>query len=99
MTAEELGCRVDYNVCAVLDRTEEVWSCKCVVDEDGETVFVCNGGDGVHVRNVGVGVAKRLEEYEGGIVLYSVLYFLKVVRVHKCGLDAEERERLQWVAS
>ena len=63
VAADELGGRVDNDVRAVLDRTDQVRSAEGVVDDQRDVVLVGNLGDGVDVGNVRVGVTQRLQIY------------------------------------
>lgn len=58
VAADELGSRMYYYVCAVLDRSEQVRSSEGAVNYQRDTVAVCDLGNGLEVDNVGIGVAE-----------------------------------------
>ena len=57
--------------------------------------FVRNGGDGVNVGDVGVGVAQRFDVDGAGILLHGGLDLRQVVRVHKGGLHVKGGQRVR----
>ena len=42
MTADELGSRVNHDICSVLDRTDEVWGAEGVIDNQWDVVAMSN---------------------------------------------------------
>ena len=69
VAADELGCGVDNDVGAMLQRTEQIRGAESVVDDNRQTVLLGDLGDGVDVGDVRVGVAERLEIDDRGVVL------------------------------
>ena len=61
VAAQELGGRVDHDIGAMRNGTDEIGRAEGVVDDQGQTVPVGDGGDGVNVRDVAVGIAQRLQ--------------------------------------
>lgn len=87
MSSDEFSCGVNYDVGAVLDRTNEVWSAESVVDDKRNVVTVGDFGDFVDVEDVGVGVAESfsVEASSGGCD--SVVDGLEVAEVDYCVVD------------
>lgn len=92
VAADELGGRVDNDVRAVLDRTDQVRSAEGVVDDQRDVVLVGNLGDGVDVGNVRVGVTQRLQIDGAGVLLDSAFDLGQVMGVDKGRLNAEGRQ-------
>src|SRR6185437_250852 len=46
VTTDELGGGVDDDVCSPLDRPHEDWRAAGVVDDEGDLVFMRDGGEG-----------------------------------------------------
>ena len=92
VTADELGGGVNHNVGAVLDGPDQVGGAEGVVDDQGQTVLVGDGGDGVNVGNIGVGIAQGLQIDGLGVGLDSGFYLAKVVGVDESGGHAERRQ-------
>ena len=67
---------------------DQVWCAEGVIDNDRKSVFVCNLGDSVNVRNVTVRVAQCLQIDGSGVFLNSSLNFLQVMCIDKGCLDA-----------
>ena len=42
MTADELGSRVNHDICSVLDRADEVWGAESVIDNQWDVVAMSN---------------------------------------------------------
>lgn len=57
VTADELGSRMNHDVGAVLDRTDQD-RCEGVVDNEDNAMLVRNGRDGFEVGDVRVRIAK-----------------------------------------
>ena len=92
MAADELGGRVDNDVRAVLDRTDQVRSAEGVVDDQRDVVLVGNLGDGVDVGNVRVGVTQRLQIDGAGVLLDSAFDLGQVMGVDEGRFNAEGRQ-------
>ena len=88
MTAQELGCRVNDDVCSVLYRTDEVWSTECVVDDEWYVVAMCNLSQRIDVGNVGVWVSEGLCVQSLGVWLYGSLHGLEIAHVNDGVCDA-----------
>ena len=86
MATDELGCRVNYNVGSVLDRTDKVWSSKSIVYYQWKIVLVCNGCNCIDIWDVAVRVTQSLDEDTLCVRLDCCLHFLKVVDVYECSL-------------
>ena len=56
MAADELGRGMDNNVCAMLNRTDQVRGSKCIVDDQRKAVLVGDFRDRVNVRDIAVGI-------------------------------------------
>ena len=68
---------------------DEIGRAEGVVDDQGQTVPVGDGGDGVNVRDVAVGIAQRLQVNCLGVWPDCFLHLGQVVGVHKGGGDPE----------
>ena len=88
VTADKLCCRMNYDICAVLNRTEEIRSGKGAVDNERNLVCVSDLSKCIDIGNITVGVAESLKENSLCIGLYSVLYFVKIVDINESGVDA-----------
>ena len=89
MAADELGGRVDHDVCAVLDGADQVRGAEGVVDDQRQAVLVGNGGNGINVGDIAVGVAQGLQIDGLGVGLDGVLHLGQIVSVDKGGGHAE----------
>ena len=89
VAADELGGRVHHDVCAVLDGTDEVRGAEGIVNDQRQAVLVGDGGNGVDIRDITVGVAQRLQIHSLGVGLDSGLHLCKVVGIHEGGVDTE----------
>ena len=94
VAADELGSRVNNDISAVLNRTDEVRGTESVVDYERQTVLVRNLCDSLDVRNVGVRVAESLDVNRLSIVLDSAFQFFQIVCINEGGLNAELRQSM-----
>ena len=94
VAADKLGRRMNDNVGTVLQRTEQIRGAKGVIDDDRKAMLLGDLGDGVDVGDIGVGIAKRLEVDDRGVVLDGTLDLSQVVRIDKGSLDAKLGERV-----
>jgi hypothetical protein len=91
VAADELGSRVNNDISAVLNRTDEVRGTESVVDYERQTVLVRNLCDSLDIRNIGIRVAESLDVNRLSIVLDSAFQFFqmcastKVVSTPNCG--------------
>ena len=101
MTADELGGGVHHDVRAVLDGPDQVGGAEGVVDDQRQAVLVGNGGYGIDVGDIRIGVAQGFQIDRLGVGLDGGLHLGKVMGVHKGGGDAVLRQgvRQQIVAA
>ena len=94
VTADELCSGMDNNVCAVLERTEEVRRCECGVYNKRNLMSMCNGCDLFNVNQRCVRVTDGLDEDGLCLIVNRVFKSALFVRVYeRCG-DAVLRERV-----
>ena len=89
VAADEFGSRMDNDVCAVLDRAEQVRSREGRVDDQRDLVVMSDLCDRFDVDQVGVGVAQRFNEDRLGVGLDGFRKVLDVVGVYEGRGDAE----------
>ena len=94
VTADELCSGMDNNVCAVLERTEEVRRCECGVYNKRNLMCMCNGCDLFNVNQRCVRVTDGLDEDGLCLIVNRVFKSALFIRVYeRCG-DAVLRERV-----
>ena len=81
VTAEELRSRVNDDVGAVLQRTNEVGRAEGVVDNEGDAVLMSYSGHPFEVEHVGVGVTEGLSINDFCVGLDSCFKSLEVVDI------------------
>ena len=85
VAAHELGGGVDHDVRPVLQRPQQIGRGEGAVHDEGDAVAVGDGGDGLQVDDVGIGVAQGLGIHELRIGLDGLFEILRVGRVHEGG--------------
>ena len=80
---------MDHHVGPVFDGPDEVGGAEGVVHHQGDAVAVGDGGNGVQIREVAVGVAQSLQVDRLGVGADGPLHLRQVVGVHKGGGDPE----------
>ena len=74
---------------AVLDGPDQVGGAEGVVDDQGQAMLVGNGGDGVNIGDVGVGVAQGFQIDGLGIGQDGSFHLGKVMGVHESSGNTE----------
>ena len=92
MAADELGGGMQHDIRTMLNGPDQIGRAKGVVDHKGNLMGVGDRRDGVDVRNVGIGIAQRFQIDRLGVWPNGGLYLFQIVRVHKGGLNAVERQ-------
>ena len=87
MSTQEFCGGVDHDVCAVLDRADQIRCPEGAVHHQGEPVPVGDGCDLIQIWNVAVGVAQSLDVDGPGVVPDSALQLRQIMDVHEGGLD------------
>ena len=85
MAPDELGCRMNHDVCSVFDRTDEIRCSEGVVDDQRQAVSVGYFSYGIDIRNVAVRVAQCFQENGSGVLLNGTFHFTEVVGIYECG--------------
>ena len=94
VSAHELGGRVDHDVGAVLDGTQQVGRGERGVHDERQAVTMGNLGPTLEVKHVRVGVAKRLGIEQLGVGLDGGLNSGEVVGAHEGGGEALLNKRV-----
>ena len=94
VAAEELSCRMNYNVSAVLERSDQVRCTECVIYYYRKSVLVCDGGNSVDIRDITVRVSECLEVDSACVFLDGTLYFCEVMCVYECGFNSVLGQRV-----
>ena len=95
MTADEFCSGVDYDICAVLNGSDQIRCTEGVVDNERQTVSVSDLGERVNVGDVAVGVAKSLDVDRLGVRLNRCLDLVEVVDVNEGCINAVERKSVR----
>ena len=85
MTADELCRGMYYDICTVLDGTDQIRSTKCVINYQRQTMLMRNLCDCINVRNVTVRIAQRLQIDRTGIFLNGSLYLCQIMCIYESG--------------
>ena len=94
VSAHELGGRVDHDVGAVLDGTQQVGRGERGVHDERQAVTMGDLGPTLEVKHVGVGVAERLGIEQLGVGLDGGLNGGEVVGTHEGGGEALLNKRV-----
>ena len=86
VSADELGCGMYNDVCAVLDRTNEIRGCKGIVYHKRNLMRMCNLCDCLDIYDFGIRIAECLDIYCLCIVLNGCLYCIQIENVYECCL-------------
>ena len=85
---------MNYDICAVLDGTNEIRSCKSVIYHKRDLVRMCDLGKSLDIYHIGIGIAQRLNIDRLCVVLNSCFKCAVLLRVNKCCLDSVIGKRM-----
>ena len=88
VTADELGSGMNHDICAMLDRTDEIRCSEGIIHNDRKSVLMCDLCYSVDIRNITVRISEGFKIDGSGILLDRALYLCQIMCIHKCGLDA-----------
>ena len=94
MSADKLGSGMYDNICAVLDRAEQVRSSERVVHHERQAVFVCDLCDRINIGDIAVRIAERFQIDRSGVILNGALDFLQIVCIHESRFYPVLRKRM-----
>ena len=94
MTADKLGCGVDYDIRTVLDGTNQIRRSEGVIHNQRQAMLVSKFCQFVDIRNVAVGIAQGFNINSPGVILNRVFYLSKIMDIYKAGSDAEIGQRM-----
>ena len=83
MAANKLRSRLNYNICTMLKRAEQVRSCKSVVNKNRKIVAMRNLGNSLKIRQISIRITKSFKVHELRIRLNCILEVLRILRIHK----------------
>ena len=89
MAADELGGGVNNDVCAVLQRADQVRGAEGVIHNNRQAVLVGDLCDSVQIGDISVGVAQGFQVDQAGVLLDGILDLFQVVGIHKGSGDAK----------
>ena len=83
---------MNYDICAVLDRSDKVRCTECVIDNERDTCIVSDLCESLDIRNVRRRVAQCLNVESLCIRSDGSLYFVEIMDVDECCLDTLKRK-------
>ena len=95
VTADELGCGMNYDIRAVLDGSDKIRRCERRINDERDVVLMSNLGDSFKVDNIRIGIAESFYEYCFRILLYCIFECSVLLGIDKrCGDSRREGERV-----
>ena len=92
MSADELGCRVNDNICSVLKRADQIRRCKSIVHNQRNLMRMRDRCDLLNIHNVRVRVAERLNVDRSGVLLDCLLHLVVIEWIDESCRDTILRE-------
>ena len=90
---QELGRRVEHEIGAMVEWTNEPWRGERRVDEQRQSMVVCQRGDTRNVENVETGIAQRFAEQQPCFGPNRASPQIEIARIDECRRNAEPRQR------
>ena len=87
-------CRMNNDICAVLNRSYEVWCCKCIIYNKRNFMFVSDFCKSLNIYNIRIWVSKSLNINSFCVLLDRILHFLEIKYINKCCCDSVCRKRM-----
>ena len=94
MSADEFGCRMNNNICTVLDWTNQIRSCESAVNNQRDLMCMSDLGNSLDIYYIRVRISKSLNVNCFGIFLDGSLYFIQIKNIYKGGLYAVCRKSM-----
>ena len=88
MSADEFGCRMNNNICTVLDWTNQIRSCESAVNNQRDLMCMSDLGNSLDIYYIRVRISKSLDVNCLGVLLDRILYFLKIEYINECCCDS-----------
>ena len=94
VSTDELCSRMYHNICAVLNRADQIRSRECIVNNQRNSMLVCNSCDLFNINHFRVWISKCLYLDGFGVILNCSFNLFIVERIYKCCLNAIIRKRM-----
>ena len=92
MSAQPLGEGVDDDVRTMIDGTLQIRGAEGGIHDQRQPMIVRNFGDGLDISYIQPGIAHRFAEEQLGLGGNGLGKILRIIRVHKVGVDIELRK-------
>ena len=76
VSADELCCWMNNDICAIFDWTDKVWCTECIINYKRNLVFVCNLCNFFDINDIGIWIAECFDEYCLCVVLNGISDFI-----------------------
>ncbi len=77
---------MNHDIRAMLNGTDQIRRPKGIINDKGNPMSVGDLRNGVNIRNIAVGIAKRFQIDGAGIFLDGAFHLPEIMRIHKIGL-------------
>ena len=94
VATDEFCCGMNNDICAVLNRSYEVWCCKCIIYNKRNFMFVSDFCKSLNIYNIRIWVSKSLNINSFCVLLDRILHFLEIEYINKCCCDSVCRKRM-----
>ena len=92
MAADEFCRGMEYDICAVLDRSYKVRCCKCIIYNKRDFMLMCDICKSFNINYIRVRVSKSLDVNCFCIFLNCILNFFQIEDVYECCCDSVVRK-------
>src|SRR5947209_20223436 len=94
MATNELGGGVDDDICAVLERLNQVWCRERIIEYKWNAILMCDIGYGTNVQRVKARIADGFREDGLCAIIDSTAEVLWIAAIHKLHLDPQFGQRI-----
>ena len=87
VSSDEFRRGVDYDVCTVLDRSQQERRCEGVVNDERDACLMGDLRDHFNVYHIRIRIAQRFRVEQFRVRLYCLCEILRVGRIDECGIN------------
>ena len=84
--------RMNNNVSPMLQWTEQIWRCKCIVYNQDDIVFVCNISYCLYIDKINTRVTNRFDINSFSLFIDNCFKFFQMIGIYEFSLNPQSRQ-------
>ena len=83
VSTNELGCRVYNHISAILNWTNQAWSCEGIINYERNLMIMGDLRNCLDINHFRIWITKGLDEYQLGVLLECCIDLIEIVRINE----------------